>query len=63
MPYLKDMGAVYSAADLVVARAGAMTCSELIETQTPAVLVPLPSAADNHQTANALSMACSGGHR
>jgi UDP-N-acetylglucosamine--N-acetylmuramyl-(pentapeptide) pyrophosphoryl-undecaprenol N-acetylglucosamine transferase len=42
-----------SAADLVVSRAGAGTLAELIRCETPAVLVPFPQAADDHQRANA----------
>ena len=40
-------------ADLVISRAGAMTISEIIATETPSVLIPPPSAADDHQTVNA----------
>jgi len=60
LPYLDDMGAVYAAADLVVGRAGAMTCSELAATGSAAILVPLPSAAGDHQTANARHIADQG---
>ena len=51
--YEKDMASVYAAADLVVCRAGATTVAELAATGTPAVLVPLPGAPRDHQTANA----------
>ena len=47
------MAAVYAAADLVVSRAGAMTVAELAAAGVPAVLVPLPGAPGDHQTANA----------
>ena len=47
------MPAVYAAADLVVCRAGAMTVAELAAAGVPAVLVPLPGAPGDHQTANA----------
>ncbi len=47
------MGAVYAAADIVVCRAGAMTVAELAAAGVPSVLVPLPGAPDDHQTANA----------
>jgi UDP-N-acetylglucosamine--N-acetylmuramyl-(pentapeptide) pyrophosphoryl-undecaprenol N-acetylglucosamine transferase len=43
-------------ADLVVARAGALTVSELCAARKPAVLVPSPNVADDHQTKNALSL-------
>ena len=47
----------YTAADLVVCRAGAMTTAELSVFGKPAILVPLPAAAAGHQRANALAMA------
>lgn len=50
-----------SAADLVVARAGAGTLAELVRCETPAVLVPYPAAADDHQRANAAYFARHGG--
>jgi len=51
--YEERMDAVYAAADLVVCRAGAMTVAELAAAGVPAVLVPLPGAPGDHQTANA----------
>jgi UDP-N-acetylglucosamine--N-acetylmuramyl-(pentapeptide) pyrophosphoryl-undecaprenol N-acetylglucosamine transferase len=53
LPFVEDMAAVYAAADLIVARAGAITCSELLASRTPAVLVPSPNVAGDHQTRNA----------
>ncbi|MEI6861754.1 MAG: UDP-N-acetylglucosamine--N-acetylmuramyl-(pentapeptide) pyrophosphoryl-undecaprenol N-acetylglucosamine transferase, partial [Verrucomicrobiota bacterium] len=50
-----------SAADLVVSRAGAGTLAELARCGTPAVLVPYPHAADNHQQANAAWFVQEGG--
>ncbi|HVU36606.1 MAG TPA: UDP-N-acetylglucosamine--N-acetylmuramyl-(pentapeptide) pyrophosphoryl-undecaprenol N-acetylglucosamine transferase [Opitutaceae bacterium] len=50
-----------SAADLAVSRAGAGTISELIRCETPAILVPFPQAADDHQRANALYLEQQGG--
>jgi UDP-N-acetylglucosamine--N-acetylmuramyl-(pentapeptide) pyrophosphoryl-undecaprenol N-acetylglucosamine transferase len=47
------IGELLSAADLVVSRAGAGTLAELIRCETPAILVPFPQAADDHQRANA----------
>ncbi len=54
------IGEAYAAADLVIARAGAMTTAELCAWGLPAILVPLPSAAANHQARNAESLAAAG---
>jgi UDP-N-acetylglucosamine--N-acetylmuramyl-(pentapeptide) pyrophosphoryl-undecaprenol N-acetylglucosamine transferase len=51
--FCDQVAELLSAADLVVSRAGAGTIAELIRCETPAVLVPFPQAADNHQRANA----------
>ena len=51
--YEQRMAAVYAAADVVVCRAGAMTVAELAAAGVPSVLVPLPGAPGDHQTANA----------
>jgi UDP-N-acetylglucosamine--N-acetylmuramyl-(pentapeptide) pyrophosphoryl-undecaprenol N-acetylglucosamine transferase len=48
------MGSAYSAADIAITRAGAGTLAELATCNTPAILVPYPLAADDHQTANAM---------
>jgi UDP-N-acetylglucosamine--N-acetylmuramyl-(pentapeptide) pyrophosphoryl-undecaprenol N-acetylglucosamine transferase len=53
VPYEERMATVYSAADIVVCRAGAMTVAELAAAGVPSVLVPLPGAPGDHQTANA----------
>jgi UDP-N-acetylglucosamine--N-acetylmuramyl-(pentapeptide) pyrophosphoryl-undecaprenol N-acetylglucosamine transferase len=52
VPYQERMDVVYEAADLFVCRAGANTVAELTVTGTPSVLVPLPDAPGDHQTAN-----------
>lgn len=59
-PYLDDMSDAYAAADLVLARAGASTLGELAATGRPAILVPYPHAADDHQRANAERVARAG---
>ena len=51
--FIHDMAAAYAAASLVVCRAGAMTVAELTAAGKPAVFIPLPSAAADHQTRNA----------
>lgn len=52
--YFDDMASIYSGVDLVIARSGALTLSELMQFGLPAILVPLPGSADNHQFFNAL---------
>ena len=52
-PFIADMGGAYAEADVVVARAGAMTCAEVTAVGLPAILVPYPYAADDHQRWNA----------
>ncbi len=56
MPFIKEMDKAYSLADLMVCRAGAMTLTEINHYGLPAILVPLPSAAANHQEFNARSL-------
>lgn len=51
--FIDDMAAAFAWADVVVARAGALTCSELLAAGCPAALVPLPIAIDDHQRKNA----------
>lgn len=60
VPYEERMDLVYQAADVVVGRAGAMTVAELSVVGVPAVLVPLPGAPGDHQTANARVLAAAG---
>lgn len=59
-PFLDPMAEAYAAADIVVARAGAMTLAELCAWGLPAVLIPLPTAAADHQTTNAKALASAG---
>ncbi|MEY3289864.1 MAG: undecaprenyldiphospho-muramoylpentapeptide beta-N-acetylglucosaminyltransferase [Pseudomonadota bacterium] len=51
--FIEDMVSAYQEADLVICRAGAMTVSEVAAMGIPAIFIPLPSAIDDHQTANA----------
>jgi UDP-N-acetylglucosamine--N-acetylmuramyl-(pentapeptide) pyrophosphoryl-undecaprenol N-acetylglucosamine transferase len=59
-PYLSPIADAYAAADMALTRAGAMTTAELCAWGIPMVLVPLPSAAANHQTANARALEAAG---
>ena len=61
--YLPDMPELLAWAHLVIARAGASTIAELTAAGRPAILVPLPSATDDHQTANAREITAAGGAR
>jgi UDP-N-acetylglucosamine--N-acetylmuramyl-(pentapeptide) pyrophosphoryl-undecaprenol N-acetylglucosamine transferase len=58
--FVDDMGAAYRAASVVVSRAGAMSCAEITAMGLPAVLVPYPYAADDHQRRNAEILADAG---
>ncbi len=61
--YLAPIGDAYAATDLALTRAGAMTTAELCAWGIPAILIPLPTAAADHQTANARSLAAVGAAR
>jgi UDP-N-acetylglucosamine--N-acetylmuramyl-(pentapeptide) pyrophosphoryl-undecaprenol N-acetylglucosamine transferase len=54
--YLSPIADAYAAADLALARAGAMTTAELFAWRIPPILVPLPTAAADHQTTNAVTL-------
>ena len=54
--FIHNMPAAYAAADLVISRAGALSCSELALTGKPSILIPSPHVAADHQTKNARSM-------
>ncbi|HET9751914.1 MAG TPA: undecaprenyldiphospho-muramoylpentapeptide beta-N-acetylglucosaminyltransferase [Myxococcales bacterium] len=58
--FIDDMPRAYAGADLLVCRAGATTIAELTVCKKPAILVPFPFAADDHQTVNAHSMVQAG---
>jgi UDP-N-acetylglucosamine--N-acetylmuramyl-(pentapeptide) pyrophosphoryl-undecaprenol N-acetylglucosamine transferase len=61
--YLPDLPDRLAWSHLVIARAGASTIAELTAAGRPAILIPLPTATDNHQVANAREMAKAGGAR
>ncbi|NIJ07886.1 UDP-N-acetylglucosamine--N-acetylmuramyl-(pentapeptide) pyrophosphoryl-undecaprenol N-acetylglucosamine transferase [Sphingomonas vulcanisoli] len=61
--YLPDLPEILARSHLVIARAGASTIAELTVAGRPAILVPLPSAMDDHQSANAREMSAAGGAR
>ena len=61
MPFITDMPRRMQAAHLVIGRAGASSVAELAASGRPAILVPLPQAMDDHQTANAETVVEAGG--
>jgi len=60
-PFFEDMASAYSSADLVICRAGATTVAELTALGKPAIFIPFPFAANNHQELNARYVADRGG--
>jgi UDP-N-acetylglucosamine--N-acetylmuramyl-(pentapeptide) pyrophosphoryl-undecaprenol N-acetylglucosamine transferase len=61
VPFIEDMAGAYAWADLVLCRCGALTIAELSIMGRPSILVPLPHAIDDHQTANARALTDCGG--
>jgi len=59
-PFLYDMGRQLATADLIVCRAGATTLAEIAAAGKPAILIPLPTATDDHQRMNAETVAAAG---
>ena len=55
-PFISDMFTEFGKADLVICRAGATTCAELAAAGKASIMVPLPTAADDHQRKNALAL-------
>ncbi|HHL31276.1 MAG TPA: undecaprenyldiphospho-muramoylpentapeptide beta-N-acetylglucosaminyltransferase [Oceanospirillales bacterium] len=53
LEFIKDMSSVYAWADIIIARAGALSIAEINAVGLPAILVPYPYAVDDHQTSNA----------
>ncbi|WP_375418226.1 undecaprenyldiphospho-muramoylpentapeptide beta-N-acetylglucosaminyltransferase [uncultured Hymenobacter sp.] len=60
LEFIQRMDLAYAAADVVISRAGALSVSELCLTGKPAVLVPSPNVAEDHQTKNALALVSKG---
>ncbi len=60
VPFIEDMATALSEADLVVCRAGALTVAEIAAAGVASVLVPLPHAVDDHQSANARFLSSAG---
>jgi UDP-N-acetylglucosamine--N-acetylmuramyl-(pentapeptide) pyrophosphoryl-undecaprenol N-acetylglucosamine transferase len=56
LAFSSDMGGIYAETDLAICRAGASTCAELALFKVPALMVPYPYAANDHQTANARAL-------
>ena len=59
-PFITEMDKAYTAADMIVSRAGAMAIAEIMVMGRPAIFVPYPFAAEDHQTANAKEMVAQG---
>jgi len=60
VPFIDDMASAYAQSHLVICRAGATTLAELTACGRPAILIPYPHAAADHQTANARALARKG---
>ncbi len=58
--FIDSMPEAYAAADLIISRSGASSCSEFMITGKPSVLIPSPNVAGDHQTMNAMAMADAG---
>ena len=56
LDFISRMDLAYSAADLIISRAGALTVSELCHAGKPVILVPSPNVAEDHQTRNAMAL-------
>jgi UDP-N-acetylglucosamine--N-acetylmuramyl-(pentapeptide) pyrophosphoryl-undecaprenol N-acetylglucosamine transferase len=63
VPFLDPMADAWSVADVCIARAGMMTLAELCAWGIPSILIPLPTAAADHQTHNARAMETAGAAR
>ncbi len=54
--FIQEMDKAYVAADYIISRAGAIAIAEIIAARKPAIFIPLPSAAEDHQTKNATTL-------
>lgn len=54
--FITEMDKAYAAADFIVSRAGAIAIAEIVAVKKPAVFIPLPTAAEDHQTKNAMTL-------
>lgn len=61
VPYINDMPQLLNDVHICICRSGASTVAEMCATQTPAIFIPLPTAADDHQTKNAKAVVDVGG--
>jgi UDP-N-acetylglucosamine--N-acetylmuramyl-(pentapeptide) pyrophosphoryl-undecaprenol N-acetylglucosamine transferase len=62
-PYIDEMATAFGQADLIICRAGATTCAEIAAAGKAAVMIPLPTAADDHQRKNAEAFVAAGAAR
>ena len=62
-PYISDMVSEFAKSDLIICRAGATTCAELAAAGKASIMIPLPTAADDHQRKNAEAMQNAGAAR
>src|SRR5208337_1879014 len=56
-PFIDDMPSAFASSDLLLCRSGASTVAEITAAGKPAIFIPLPTAADDHQTRNAATLA------
>ena len=63
VPFIHNMADAYAIADLIICRSGALTLAEVTVCGKPAILIPFPFAADDHQTKNAQSLVSKGAAR
>jgi UDP-N-acetylglucosamine--N-acetylmuramyl-(pentapeptide) pyrophosphoryl-undecaprenol N-acetylglucosamine transferase len=59
-PFISDMSGEFAKADLIISRAGATTCAELSAAGKASIMIPLPTAADDHQRKNAEALESGG---